>query len=620
MIDVVGMLRQASSVVNPYQLLRSGKRDIHVLSMRKIDEIFSRAIRNIFEMYRPTGNPTEPGMLRKMERESKQEFDDLLSQHQQTATAQEDLAQSKRALDRELQEMRDDLAQQRALRDGRPPGEAESAMVEKRFEKLQAHLAALDQALGTLFSSKLYSYRQIQTLIRQATTARKTAALQARSEVLRMTPLFIDDAGAGKLVAKASPVKVAPTNGRRIEPFKSMKLELGRGLDVGTVKICAAARRKESGETAYNAQRNAFLDVRDGDFARKLLKYGLDYLVRGDRGYVVGDSACELANIFEKVVRRPMKEGRISPDEPDASLIVSHLVGEILGPAQQAGEICVFSVPGDPVDDGRNFIYHRSALESALVGLGYTPRPMLESHLIVFAELKEQEYTGIGLSCGGGVVNVCVAYKGVPTLAFSTSHGGDWIDGNVATALGLSAPLVCAIKEGGMDLLHPKGRVEEAIVVYYRHFIRYTLEMMKRKMEDLQNLPTFAQPIHLILGGGTSLPTGFAELFREEFDLVEFPIEVAEIRMARNPLQATAAGCLQAALAETRALQEESINVAPAALERGAIRGVPKADPEAALQLARLQSSSAALSPAFHKSDPKDGWGRNGDVQSGLQW
>jgi hypothetical protein len=447
MLDVAGMIRQASTQVKIHQLLKSGKKDIQLLSRARIDELISRAIRNIVDQYRATGVLADPVTQRRMEADSKQEFDDLLSQQKQTAKAEEDLTLSKLALDRELQDMRDDLAQQRALVDGRLPAEVERAMVERRFEKLYIHLSALDKALGTLFSSKLYSYRQIQTLLRQASVARNAAERSAKNGSLRTTPALIKHARTIMPAAMTEPVKVVAGSGRRIEPFTTMELELGRGLDVGTVNICAAARRKGTGQTVYNIQRNAFLDVRDDAFARKFLKYGIDYVVRGERGYVIGDPAFELANIFDKSIRQPMKAGMISSDEPDAILIVNHLVEEILGPAQREGEICVFSVPGDPLDDDRNFIYHRSALESALLNLGYTPRPMLESHLIVFAELKNQEYTGIGVSCGGGMVNVCVAYKGVPTLAFSTSRGGDWIDGSAAAALGMPAPLVCTIKE-----------------------------------------------------------------------------------------------------------------------------------------------------------------------------
>jgi len=613
-IDVVGMIRQASTRVNIHQLLRSGKKDVQMLSREWLDELISRAVRTIVEKERGTGVPADPASQRRMEAESKQEFYDLLSQHQQTAKAGDDLALSKAALDRELQDMRDDLAQQGTLMDGRLPAEVERAMVEKRSKALCAHLGAMDLALGTLFSSKLYSYRQLQNLLRHVTVARKKAALQAKSAFLRAAAARIGNARAEKPPARTEPASLDATPGRRIEPFSTMDLELGRGLNVGTVNISAAARRKGTGETAVNIQRNAFLDVRDNAFARKLSKYGIDYLVRGERGYVVGDPAFELATLFEKSVRRPMKEGMMSADEPDALLVVKHLVEEVLGPPQQGGEICVFSVPGDPIDDDRNFIYHRSALESVLSNAGYTPRPMLESHLIVLGELGEQDYTGIGVSCGGGMVNVCVAYKSVPTLSFSTLRGGDWIDGSAAAAIGLPAALVCAIKEGGMDLRSPKGRVEEAIVIHYRHFIQHTLQLMKRKMEGAQSMPTFVRPVDLIFSGGTAMIPGFIELFREEFGNVDFPIEVAEIRLAANPLKAAAEGCLQAALAETRALDEASIVVAPAALERGEIRGIPMADPEAAVQLARLQSASV------QNVDGKDGWGRGADSRGDPRW
>ena len=569
MIDIAGLIRQASTPVRVHQLLRSGKGSIKLISREKIDILISRAIRDAVEKYRAAGAPPIP-----TDTEAKGGVVDLQSQHELTAQAGDALARSRLELERELQDMRDDLAQQRALADGRLPADVERAMAESRFERLNAHLGAMDRALGTLFSSKLYSYRQIQYLLRQAAAVRKTAAQ-------RVFP-----PAAPAPVARPDAARVVVTGGRRIQPFRAMDLELGRGLDVGTAHIRAAARGKGTGETAYNVQRNAFLDVRDDGFARKLLKYGIDYVVRGERGYVIGDPAFEFANIFEKSVRHPMKEGMIASDEPDAILIVNHLVEEILGPPREPGEVCAFSIPGDPVQDDRDFIYHRGVLESALLNMGYTPKAMLQSHLVVFAELEARDYTGIGLTCGGGMVNVCVAYKSVPTLAFSTLRGGDWIDASVAAAVGLSAPLVCAIKEGGVDLRRPKGRTQEAIAIYYRHFIQYTLEMMKRKMEGAHNLPTFAKPVDLVIAGGTSMIGGFAETFREEFDKIEFPIEVAEIRLAKDPLTAVAAGCLQAALAETRALDEGSIDVAPAALERAAVSGPPKARAEAQLQLA----------------------------------
>jgi len=249
--------------------------------------------------------------------------------------------------------------------------------------------------------------------------------------------------------------------------------------------------------------------------------------------------------------------------------VVNLIIAEMLGHHKQEGEVCAFSVPADPIDVERNVIYHRGVLETVLRKLGYTPRPMLEGHSIVFSELKEQDFTGIGISCGGGMFNICVAYKSVPALTFATSRGGDWIDNNVAHAIGMSPALVCGIKESGVDLNNPKDRVQDAIVIYYRNLIQYTLETIRVKLETAQNMPTFVKPIDVVCGGGTSMITGFIDVFREEFEKINFPIDVANIRMANDPLKAVSRGCMVAAIEETRALSDGDVHVAPA-LERTA--------------------------------------------------
>ena len=356
---------------------------------------------------------------------------------------------------------------------------------------------------------------------------------------------------------------------RAVISFNKMDLKLGRGLDVGTVNICAAAHRNGAteNETVYNIQRNAFLDVRGDSFTKKMLmRLGIDYIVHGDKGYVIGDPAFDLANVFDRTTRRPMKDGMISPMEPEALLIVSLIIAEMLGHPKQVGEVCSFSVPADPIDAERNVIYHRGALEAVLRKLGYTPRPMLEGHAIVFSELRDQDFTGIGISCGGGMFNICVAYKSVPAITFATTRGGDWIDNNVSQAIGMPPALVCGIKESGVDLTNPKDRVQDAIVIYYRNLIQYTLETIKTRLETAQNIPTFMKPIDVVCGGGTSMITGFIDVFREEFEKINFPIEIANIRMANDPLKAVARGCMAAAIEETKALTEEDIQVAPAAL------------------------------------------------------
>src|SRR5262245_13128366 len=81
MIDVAGLIRQASTLVSVGQLLRRGKRDIHLLSRDKIDQLISRALKQVVERYRAAGALDDPRLRAQMEEDSKKEFRDLLGQH-----------------------------------------------------------------------------------------------------------------------------------------------------------------------------------------------------------------------------------------------------------------------------------------------------------------------------------------------------------------------------------------------------------------------------------------------------------------------------------------------------------------------------------------------------------
>jgi hypothetical protein len=44
---------------------------------------------------------------------------------------------------------------------------------------------------------------------------------------------------------------------------------------------------------------------------------------------------------------------------------------------------------------------------------------------------------------------------------------------------------------------------------------------------------------------------GFVQVFQEEFDKIQFPLEVKEIRLAEDPLYSVSKGCLVASLSES---------------------------------------------------------------------
>ncbi|MBF0252342.1 MAG: hypothetical protein HQL29_00860 [Candidatus Omnitrophica bacterium] len=323
-----------------------------------------------------------------------------------------------------------------------------------------------------------------------------------------------------------------------------------KGLDVGTMNL-AGATMEDDGSIGIKLIRHTFLDVEVNAFTKKMLQQQkVKYAELGNKVYVLGDAAFDLANIMNKTVRRPMKDGVMSPKEADAVPIFGLLVEAVIGRAEQPGIPCYYSVPAEPVDADFNVVYHSSVIAGALKNLGYAPKEMNEGHAVVFSELAEEDFTGIGISCGGGMVNVCVSYKTIPAVAFSTSRAGDWIDKNVAQVLGIKSNRATAIKEKGINLYAPKNREEEAVAIYYRNLISYTLENIKRKFETAEQVPHFPDPVQIVCSGGTSMIGGFVDVFKEELAKSSFPIDIKDVRLAEEPLHATAKGCLLAALTE----------------------------------------------------------------------
>src|SRR5690349_10290019 len=205
---------------------------------------------------------------------------------------------------------------------------------------------------------------------------------------------------------------------------------LGKGLDIGTANVAAAVQNEDGGITV-NLERNAFLDINSDVYSKNMLtKLKVPYVVHNGKLVVLGEAAFELANVFGKETRRPMCDGLVSPNEQDALPIMKLIISKVLGEPRVAGEACYFCVPAPSLDVDNNVVYHQGLFESMLSKLGYTAHAINEAHAVIFSELAESDFTGIGLSFGGGMANACIAYKSIPCLSFSVARGGDWIDKN----------------------------------------------------------------------------------------------------------------------------------------------------------------------------------------------
>jgi len=330
-------------------------------------------------------------------------------------------------------------------------------------------------------------------------------------------------------------------------PTKS-KSKVAIGLDVGTMNlVCSRSDAKDSKLT-----RNVFLRL-DPEEVNVSEMSNISY-VQSDDGkelFIVGQDAFQFANIFNKEISRPMKNGLISPDEIDAIDVLSLMIKGLIGSVRNKDAYCSYSVPAEAIDEGRSVTYHERVFGRILNNIGVNHTPVNEAMAIIYSECAKEKFSGIALSFGAGMCNTCVSYKGIEALTFSTARSGDWIDKNVAESLNMITNRVTSIKEKHLDL--EKGftsiknkktkRVLEALEYYYESLVSYTIKRIIKEFEEKVDIE-IDEGIPIVISGGTSMPPGFLRLFSETIKKYELPFEVSSVRMAKNPMTAVSNGLL----------------------------------------------------------------------------
>jgi hypothetical protein len=374
---------------------------------------------------------------------------------------------------------------------------------------------------------------------------------------------------------------------------KKEDMPLGKGLDVGTA-FCACCYRTEDGKERYRFQRDCFLDIEAGDEAKKMLIRSDANFIESQDGsniYVIGEDAITFANILsgargvskdkKTLLRRPMSSGVLNPDEPELAFqIMKEILRNLLQEPREEGEVVAYSVPAKPVDADFNIMYHQRMIETIVKSLGYSPKPTNEGLAVVYAENPQIEsedegtipFSGIGMSFGGGMVNICFAYKGYPLVEFSVADaygmgegsGGDWIDAQVSkTRSDLSISKVTKFKEKYADFTKDPMQIAEeistnprdiakntelliALDIYYRKLVEYVLVTLGK--EFAKQSESVDDPIEIVVAGGTSSPNGFEQLVMDEVSKLNLPFEIKGVRKSVKPMNTVSNGCLVAAL------------------------------------------------------------------------
>lgn len=320
------------------------------------------------------------------------------------------------------------------------------------------------------------------------------------------------------------------------------------GLDVGTSRIVVA--RNGDRKYQYEAELNAFITLPHSKLAESLLqRENVFHEVQGPELVVAGNDAQKFAEVFHAETRRPMKGGVLNPTEPHSLAVVRRIITKLVGKAAIEGQKVFYSVPASSVDGDGGIAYHRASIRQILSELGYDATPIEEGLAVVFGELGACNYTGIGISCGSGLCNVCLAVLSVPVISFSVPRAGDYIDTKAAMVTGELATRLRIQKEQLFQLNGLNGdRVHNALNVYYHEVIAGLVEALRGHISATQRLPKLDQAIPLVVSGGTAMPKGFVEEFGRALRTSDFPVPLSEIRMSADALNSTARGALMAAL------------------------------------------------------------------------
>jgi hypothetical protein len=324
------------------------------------------------------------------------------------------------------------------------------------------------------------------------------------------------------------------------------------GLDIGTSRIVAAdsAEKKEA-----RSELNAFVAVPNSEMAENVLKQRNMIYERNCKNlYVYGNDSDFFASFLDTDARRPMQYGLLNPREEMSQQIIQLIIKRLIPQARKSETLC-FSVPGKGEGVNGNLVYHEAVLKSFLQGQGYNAKAVNEGQAVVFSELQEENFTGIGISFGGGMCNVSVSLMSMPMISFSIPKGGDYIDRSVAEVLGESNTTKVRLhKEENLDLSRPpKDDLSRALHIFYEDVVQNLIERLRVEFSRSGKLPKVDRALPIVLAGGTAKPFGFLQKFESVLRSgEEFPIQISDVRMAKDPLATTAHGCYIAAMSETR--------------------------------------------------------------------
>lgn len=319
-----------------------------------------------------------------------------------------------------------------------------------------------------------------------------------------------------------------------------------KGLDLGTSRIVLATLNGE--EVDFSPQLNAFVDIPYSKMTEQMLsREHILHQVDDDHIYVYGNRADEFAKFLDGDTRHPMQGGLLNPTDQECAddrTAARATVRQGVGGREAVPQLAECTARSRLGPHLPRALGARHLRETWLSGEGDQRR----AGCCLF-RLKDANFTGIGMSFGAGMCNMCVAYLGLPVLSVATTRAGDYIDHSAASVTGETPTTVRLHKENGFTLDGmTNGPIDRALCVYYADVIETAVEALQNAMAELKKLPNFHRPIPLVCAGGTAMARDFLPRLQAMIGEAELPVRISDVYLAKDPLNATAKGALVGAM------------------------------------------------------------------------
>ena len=339
------------------------------------------------------------------------------------------------------------------------------------------------------------------------------------------------------------------------------KYKPGAGIDVGTSNICVS-RQTEDGTFVNKHYRNMLYELEVSDESRDLVeKSSYLYIHTNDKYYIIGDDALKLVNAIGKgEILRPMKDGLLNPSLKESSELLFFILKSIIGKPIIENEPLRFTTPANPIDSNINNTFHKSLLCNFFNKLGYSAKSIneatcicIDSNPIMKSSEGDVPFSGIAVSCGAGMWNISLNFKGLSLVEFSCTKSGDWLDEQASMVSGMSKSKIIKIKETKLDLTKENlaDRALTALSIYYDEMIERILHLISNNFKDKSS--EMDGQIEIVVAGGTALVPGFCEVFEKKCKTAKLPFDIYQVRHAKQPFYSVVQGACIRALADKSA-------------------------------------------------------------------